>query len=41
MRKMNLVERDNKNNGVYEANTCMIGINYLYSFSNKLENIRK
>jgi len=40
MKNKNLLIPSKLIKGECSANTCMVGINYLYSFSNKLENKR-
>ncbi len=39
MRNRHIIEQPKKCKCPYGANTCMIGINYLYSFSYDLKNI--
>ena len=41
MRNWIFAEQPDKTRPTCNSSTCMIGINYLYSFSHKLENIRK
>lgn len=40
MKNKKLVERPKNIRGSWTANSCMVGIGFLFSFSNKLENIR-